>query len=60
LHPEVGRTVYSIVLSLMVILGISFLYLTPADLSFYIALIAMFFLLGLLAWIIYDVRKEAM
>jgi len=59
MHPEIGKAVYGIILSLLVLLGISFIYLTPNETSFYIALAALVFLIILLLWTINDIRKQA-
>lgn len=59
MHPEVGKAVYGIILSLLVLLGISMAFLNPHELSFYIALVALFFLVIVLIWTIHDIRKQA-
>lgn len=59
MHPEIGKAVYGIILSLLVLLGISFIYLNPDEVSFYVALVALVFLIILLVWTINDIRKQA-
>lgn len=59
MHPEIGKAVYGIILSLLVLLGISFIYLTPNEVSFWVALVALVFLIILLVWTINDIRKQS-
>jgi len=59
MDPEVGKAIYSLILSLMIMLFISFAYLNPNELSFYVAIVAMLFLISLLVWTIRDIRKNS-
>ena len=59
MHPEVGRTVYAIILTLIVLDVISLIFLTPSEVSFYVALVALFFLAIVLVWTIRDIRRQA-